>query len=226
LGVTLEAIFASARATHEPFEVLVVNDHSTDQTPAIAQQYGAQVIDVHLRKISAVRNAGAKAARGSVFIFIDADTQIPIPLISQILTTIEGGAVGGGAWVEFDPKIHRLYHLSVQFFNFIYMGILRWAAGCCMFAQREAFEAVGGFDETLYASEEIPFSQALKKQGHFVLLKTPVITSARKMRMYSPWWWVQMLGRIACHGPKILKQREGLEFWYDGKRESRTPPNS
>ena len=59
VGRTLQSVFAAARSEEEPFEVIVVNDASTDATAALARAAGARVIDVDLRKISAVRNAGA-----------------------------------------------------------------------------------------------------------------------------------------------------------------------
>src|SRR6185436_13081255 len=59
IAKALVSIFESARAVGVPFEVIVVNDDSTDRTPDIAREAGARVVDVKLRKISAVRNAGA-----------------------------------------------------------------------------------------------------------------------------------------------------------------------
>ena len=54
IGRTLESIFSSARAIGRPFEVIVVNDTSTDRTVEISRTAGARVVDVNLRKISAV----------------------------------------------------------------------------------------------------------------------------------------------------------------------------
>ena len=51
-------------------------------------------------------------------------------------------------------------HLGINLFSFFYMCLLKWAAGCFIYARRPAFETVGGFDETLYAGEEIVLPQA------------------------------------------------------------------
>ncbi len=62
--------------------------------------------------------------------------------------------------------------------------------GCFLYCTREAFDAVGGFDESLFASEELTMSSALQRFGgrrRFVIIRTPVITSGRKLRVYSGW---------------------------------------
>ena len=219
IGPALMSIFDAARAVGLPFEVLVVNDASTDETAELAREKGARVVDVNLRKISAVRNAGARQATGDVFFFVDADTQISEATLRAALAALERGAVGGGAWVTFSEPVGWNVRLALPVFNFIYMRLLRWAAGCFVYARRSAFEAVGGFDETLYACEEIILSRALKRQGPFVVLSESVTTSNRKMRMYSPWLIIPLLTRFLIHGPAIFRQRQGLEWWYEGKRE-------
>src|SRR5687768_13415887 len=170
----LSSIFNSAQKLNQPFEVVVVNDASTDRTRPIAEAAGARVVDVHLRKISAVRNAGARAAKGDVFFFVDADTQISEPLLRAALHSMEQGAVGGGAWVDFSEHVNFLLRMSLYAFGFLYARLLGWAAGCLVFVKRSAFEAVGGFDESLYATEEIFLSLALKRIGRFVVLREGV----------------------------------------------------
>src|SRR5438105_3985712 len=59
---TLAAIVKAAREVGQAFEVIVVDDLSTDATTSIAAGFGARVVPVNLRQISAVRNAGARAA--------------------------------------------------------------------------------------------------------------------------------------------------------------------
>lgn len=56
------------------YEIIVVDDASTDATGAIATEEGARVTRVAYRQISATRNAGAKVARGEILFFVDADT--------------------------------------------------------------------------------------------------------------------------------------------------------
>ena len=92
------------------------------------------------------------------------------------------------------------------------------AAGCFVFCTRTAFEAVGGFDETYFGGEEIIFSRAMKKQGRFVVLRHPVVTSGRKLRTHSPIEVWAFLIRTALRGPKGVRQREGMDLWYAPRR--------
>jgi glycosyltransferase involved in cell wall biosynthesis len=217
----LGSIFEAARAMGVPFEVIVVNDASTDPTATVARDAGARVVDVDLRKISAVRNAGARAAKGDILFFIDADTRITEAVLRSALNALRQGAAGGGAWVEFAEPASWPVRLGLNLFGLVYMRLLRWAAGCFIFARRSAFEAAGGFDESLYASEEIVLSIALKRQGRFAVLRESVMTSSRKLRMHSPWMIIPFMLRFLRRGPAMLRQRSGLEWWYDGKREGR-----
>src|SRR6266702_6298366 len=96
IGKCLASIRTTMEKLAEPYEVIVVDDASTDTTPRIAEQMGARTIRVEHRKISAVRNAGARAACGEVFIFADADTQVNQRAVSAALANLRAGAAGGG----------------------------------------------------------------------------------------------------------------------------------
>lgn len=216
---TLKSINDAARAVALPFEVIVVNDASTDRTAELARSEGARVVDVQLQKISAVRNAGAKAAKGDALFFVDADTKIFTPVLRAALAALEHGAVGGGAWVRFSEPVSWNARIALPLFSFLYMRLLRWAAGCFVYAKRADFEAIGGFDETLYATEEIALSRALKRRGRFVVLRESVETSARKLRSYSAWMIVPLFAHFLIKGPALFRQPKGLEWWYEGKRD-------
>src|SRR5262245_55271050 len=96
LGRTLQAIHESALDTGRNYEIIVVDDASTDETANIACQLGATVVAVNKRQIAATRNAGAGAARGEWFFFVDADTIIQSRVLVSALKHLEQGAAGGG----------------------------------------------------------------------------------------------------------------------------------
>src|SRR5215471_11096740 len=73
---TLRSVHGAARGVGTPYEVVVVDDSSTDDTAAIAEECGARVVRASHRQIAATRNAGARAAFGDQLFFVDADTAI------------------------------------------------------------------------------------------------------------------------------------------------------
>lgn len=218
LGSTLQAINAAALALDEPFEVIVVDDGSTDRTADIGREHGAQVVPVTHRQIAATRNAGARMARGDVFIFVDADTLVHEALVVLALQALRNGAVGGGTEVRFDGAMPLYARLTVPLVVKL-LQVSRLAAGCFFFCTRTAFEAVGGFDEALFAAEELGLSQALKRQGKFVILREPVLSSGRKLRTHSAREMLTLLGHLFRGGLGAVKQRKGLELWYAQRRE-------
>ena len=218
LPATLESVAEAVSAAGVTAEVIVVNDGSIDRTADVARQTGARVIDVELHNIGAVRNAGARSASGEILVFLDADTLLPAETLQAALREIDSGTVGGGAKVTLD-RITPLQRPLAAMFTFVWQGLCKWAAGCFIFCRRDQFEAVGGFDEQYFAAEERFLSTALKGRGRFVILKEHVVTSGRKLRLFST---AQLLGlglRAFVTNPNQIKQREGLEFLYDAPRE-------
>jgi glycosyltransferase involved in cell wall biosynthesis len=218
LAATLEALHAAARAVGEAYEVVVVDDGSTDCTASIARRHGASLVSVAHRQIAATRNAGARAANGDWFIFVDADTIVDEAVVRATVDALRGGAVAGGAAVAFDGPVplyaRLLLPVLVRWFR-----LAGWAAGCYLFCTREAFVAVGGFDERFYGAEELVISRALKRQGRFVVLRRAVTTSGRKMRTHSVREMLTVIGRLALRGSRAVMQRQGMELWYAERRD-------
>lgn len=213
VGGAIRAIQSAARESGEPFEVIVVDDASSDDTAAVATRAGARVVKVQLRQISAARNAGAAAAQGDMFIFVDADTVVTAPVVRAAVASLRAGAVGGGSAVRFDEPTPRygkaLLHLLVWMNR-----QLRLASGCFIFCARDAFVAVGGFDSTLFAGEEVVISRALGKQGRFEILEQTVTTSGRKLRSYSARQLFGTLIELAVLGRTGVRDRSRLAIWY------------
>ena len=216
LPATLRAIRRAAGS--HPFEIIVVDDSSSDRTVAIAQEHGAQVISVERRHIAAARNAGARIARGHVFFFVDADTHIEIAHVTDALAALQKGASGGSAWLRFDQAVPFAARVMFQIFSVLYFTS-RLGAGAFLFTSRDNFFAAGGFDEQFFAGEETYLSIALKKFGRFQILRMPATTSARKLRMHRPHYVMRRFLGVIFGGPRVLRSRKKLDLWYDGKRE-------
>jgi hypothetical protein len=175
------------------------------------------VVTVAHRQIAATRNSGAKAATGELLFFVDADTLMSAAVLRAALSALAAGAAGGGASVRFDEPLPVTFKLMMPAFVRLYRAA-GFAAGCAIFCTRRAFEAAGGFDETLYGGEEILFSRALRRQGKFVLLRERVVTSGRKMRAYRPGEMLWLMVRLAAGGFRSVRDRRGLELWYGERR--------
>jgi glycosyltransferase involved in cell wall biosynthesis len=222
LGRTLDGLFAAARQMGMPFEVIVADDASSDRTAEIARRWGAVVISTERRQIAGTRNAGARAARGDLLMFVDADTLVTPEVLRAAVQAVQRGAVGGGCAVQFDKPIPLYARLLVPILNRLCRAA-GLAAGCFLFCTRQAFQAVGGFDEGLYASEECSLSWALKRQGRFVLVRETVLTSSRKLRTYSGWENLKALLRLARRGRLGVRDRQDKEIWYGPRRPDPEP---
>jgi len=220
IGRAVRAVTEAGRACGEPFEVVVACDACTDRTAEIARAGGARVIEVDKRIIAAVRNTGAKAAGeagAEMLIFVDADTAPPVASVNEAIDLVKGGVIGGGASVAFDGVTPLYVRAMLWVFNRMFR-FFRLTGGCFLFCTREGLEAAGGWDETLLASEEITLARALKQHGRFEIVRTPVITSGRKVRTYSFWEVMAILLRAAFN-PGMVRDRKKLDLWYGPRRE-------
>ena len=103
IPATLDAIHAAASDAGQPYEIIVVDDASTDATPEIASRAGAEVIQINQRQIAAARNAGGKTARGECLFFVDADTRsIGRMWLKPLPPSTQDPRVGALAWRSTD----------------------------------------------------------------------------------------------------------------------------
>jgi glycosyltransferase involved in cell wall biosynthesis len=217
LGTTLHAVAAAGQGSGHEYEVIVVDDASTDRTAEIAQDFGARVLSVQNRQIAATRNAGARVANGDIFFFVDADTRPNAQAVRACIREISRGAVGGGCVFRFDGVLPLwavfLYPVAVMLARTI-----KLVGGCFLFCRRDVFEKTGGFNERFYAAEEIAFIGELKRHGRFAIPRPTVITSGRKLRAHSAWTILDLVRKWGVSGPQAFQKREGLEIWY-GERQ-------
>ena len=219
IGRCISAIRSALESIDEPYEIIVVDDASSDATASIARQQGAQVIRVEHRQIAATRNAGARQAHGDILVFVDADTLVNAPALQSALRSVRAGAVGGGCFPRFEGWLPLWVRLWVP----VLERMCRWLhflpSGACLFCTRSAFEMAGGFNEDYYAAEDVAFVATLRRQGRFIIPAETVVTSGRKARAHSflSLWW--LFTRMMLRGPRGLRSRRGLEYWYEPERE-------
>jgi hypothetical protein len=160
---------------------------------------------------------------------VDADTTINPRAVAAALRQMDKGAVGGGApaWIA-KGEIVPLYVWLSYPFVILLPKLCGFSGGAFMFCTRAAFDAIGGFDERLYCSEEVSFTFALRREGRFAGLWERVTTSGRRVRKISG---LQLLAggvRVIFSPRKIFTQRSMVEkIWYDSNRaDDDVMPNS
>ena len=207
-------------------EIIVTDNRSTDTTAHVARSHGAIVVFERKRQIAKARNTGAKASCGRFLIFVDADTLINQELLEETLRClISGEYCGGGATITLNEHPPVAARVLFSMWN-LFSRKFGCAAGSYVFCSREAFENVGGFDETYFAGEELYLSIALKKFGKFRNMKfgiidRPVITSDRKFKWFSYW---QLLRQVLPFiiKPSQLKRQRACNIWYTRPKSSKT----
>ena len=223
---TVRAIQESASAFEIEgweWELIVCDNNSSDRTPEIAAELGAQVIREPINQISRARNRGASIARMEWLLFIDADSKPTKELFHATLQSMSREeTMGGGTPVEMDisnPMGNRL----VKLWNWI-SGNLNWAAGSFLFVKRLVFNEIGGFSNELFASEEIDLCRRIKKflrgtgKRFEVLPGPPLVSSGRKLHLYSAREMGVFLIKTVLLGGRPLKSKESCSVWYDGRR--------
>ncbi len=226
IGETLRQVKAATAAFARRAwvsEIIVCDNNSTDRTPELARAEGTTVVFEPINQIARARNCGAAAATGDWLVFIDADSHPSVELFDDVAREVATGCcLAGGSTMKLEGH-YLVGNLITQLWN----GISRLGtllAGSFIFCEARAFREVGGFNNELFASEEIDLAQRLKrlartkKQSVVILHRHPLLTSARKLYLYTPRQHLRFLFRAAFSHQRILRSREECHTWYDGRR--------
>jgi len=225
LGESLAHIKSAADAFTQrgwDFELIVCDNNSTDRTAEIARAAGATVVFEPVNRIARARNCGAASATGDWLIFVDADSCPSAGLFAEVAEQINAGrCLAGGVTIRMDEK-HLVAGFATQLWNCASrMG--RLLAGSFIFCEAAAFRKIGGFSSELFAAEELELSQRLRKLARetsrniIILHHHPLITSARKLRLYTMRDHLKLLVHVLFNR-RALTRREACTLWYDGRR--------
>lgn len=175
----LAAAIAAIRTSEIAHEILVVDAQSSDETVAVAQASGARVLSSSLRQRAQQLNLGARAARGSILLFLHADTLLPAHGLEGVAQILRDPRIVGGGFVRRYASASvflRVTCLLARWRN----RFLGWHLGDqAMFARTAVFFQLGRFPETAMF-EDLEFSRRLKRVGRVATLTTAVTTSARR----------------------------------------------
>ncbi|WP_309744132.1 TIGR04283 family arsenosugar biosynthesis glycosyltransferase [Chamaesiphon sp. OTE_20_metabat_361] len=183
-----------------PLEVLVVDGGSEDETLAIAQAAGVQVLTCDRLGRSVQMNYGAKLATGDVVVFLHADTGVPddtIAIIDRVLAdpaVVCGGFVSlmtGAQTTRWGVSLHnylKTYYAPLLFKPHLFFKGLRLLFGDqVMFCRRAEFWECGGFDETLPIMEDGDLCLRLVQKGRIRQVNRVVQSSDRRVAHWGAW---------------------------------------
>ena len=221
IGACLASIEAACASGEYSTETIVVLNRCSDGTERIARAAGARTIEAGGKNLSAIRNAGALAARGDILVTIDADSIMAPNTLAEIDRLLRSGSfIGGGAMIH--PERMSL-GIAMTGLLLCYLALRYRVSAGLFWLPREAFEAIGGFDESLVSVEDIDFAVRLKRYGRErgkrfgTLWNAPITTSCRKFDHFGDWFVLKKLA-LARDLLSGRDQRAANEFFYDFPR--------
>ena len=177
-------------------EVIVSDGGSKDRTVEIANRHEARIVHAGagtVQTIASGRNLGARAARGTILIFFNADVRLidPEGFFDRMLKAIaREDVVAATCNVTVHPEEEtpgdRIFHAGFnsycRFLNAVGLGMGR---GECHVVRRETFEAVGGYNESIAAGEDFELFLRLRKKGAIAFVSELTVTeSPRRYRAF------------------------------------------
>jgi lipopolysaccharide/colanic/teichoic acid biosynthesis glycosyltransferase/glycosyltransferase involved in cell wall biosynthesis len=192
----------------DPYEVIVVDDGSTDQTEAIARRFAVQVLRLEGEGPASARNAGADVARGEILLFTDADCEPTDTWISEMMRSFEDPEVVGvrGAYKTRQRELTARFVQLEYAFKYKRMARLEtidfvdtYSAGY----RREVFLENEGFNRSLLRNQDQEFSFRLARKGYKMVFNPKAIVyhlhartlGAYASRKFSIGYWKAFLLR-------------------------------
>lgn len=169
-GEYLDGMLASLRAqTYQDFEVIVVNDGSTDPatlTKLTEIESAVRVVHQENRYLPGARNTGFREARADFVLPLDCDDRLEPEFLAETLAAI-GGAGGDVGFVYTHMRLtgttSRNFETHCSRFDQLFLNHLPY----CLLVRKAAWQKVGGYDETMRSGlEDWEFNIALLRAGY------------------------------------------------------------
>lgn len=188
LGACLESVKKNGKGL---FEVVVVNNASTDTTGAIARAFpGVRVVDEPNKGLTKARQRGLEETTGDLVAYIDADTRLPAGWVDTAKRVFErhpdAVALSGPARYFDAPPLKRFFLNGMWWVSapLTYRLVGYMVYGANFVAKRSALLAIGGFDTTItFYGEDTDIARRLHTQGKVLFrMDFPIHASARRFK--------------------------------------------
>ena len=209
----------------EEIEVVVSNNGSTDRTAEVASARGCRIAEVEKRIIGAVRNGGARIARGKVLSFVDADARLHPETFLEIDEVLSDPRILAGTS---GVRLERWSLGIAATFAFMYPVVLFTQIDTgVLFCYAEDFDEVGGFDERRQFGEDMAFMWALKHLGRQRgqalrrLRRAKSIFSLRKFDEFGDWHYITHMWRFIqpMFADPDARSEFADRYWYADDRK-------
>lgn len=194
-GLLRACIEGIQKSTYKDFEIIVVDDASTDDTPEIAERMGVRPIRLPSNVGPAIaRNHAAEFARGTYLFFIDADVRVHADTIEKIAASFQENPEVDAVFGSYDREPHK-YNILSQYRNLFHHFIHQqghtqastfWTG--CGAIKRDVFMSMGGFDASYGRPciEDIELGTRLRKHGHRIMLRKDIqVTHFKKWTLWN-----------------------------------------
>lgn len=208
IGACLQSLID--KAGPDIYEIIVVDNASTDRTSEVAKQFkGVRVVKEKRKGLTRARQAGLLAARGDLVAYIDADTQVKDAWLHRVKREFEK-----------NPRLvclsapYSLYDVSKwkrvliwSYWNFLayptYMLLMKYMVlGANFVAKRSVLMKIGGFDATIqFYGEDTDIARRLHKVGKVKFLRKSLVNSSAR--------------RIEAEGMLKLGLKYGFNFVWE-----------
>jgi len=158
-------------------EIIISDGGSSDNTIEFAASAGATVIQSPRKGRAAQMNHGAAMATGRILYFLHADTIPPAGFSSDIVRLVRAGTDAGCFMLSFD--LEHWFLKAHSWFTRFDINAIRFGDQS-LFVTKTIFTEAGGFNERLIVMEDQDIVKRIRKFSRFVVIKKPVLTSARK----------------------------------------------
>jgi len=169
------------------YEVIVVNNNSTDNTANLVKKYFPQVKLITEKKQGVVfaRIKGVAEAKGEIIAFTDADTLLPSDWLKKITHAFSHPQiVGVGGHIKLFPPT-PLTHF-IQFTANLSFSLFKTFPGSNMAFLKKAYLVCGGFSPKINIAEDVYLASKLKKIGRIKILPdNKILTSSRRSNLFN-----------------------------------------